>query len=154
MPLIQICYLVFGRSMLSKSGRYEIQYQSGRWHEIDVINESCTCLDWQQRTLEDGCKHMRRVDHKIKRGRVPRPDSRLPSEQRWRPDYSTGLAVSPSWRTRSNSARYLILFRTSSISIPRLAANSSTVNGLPSAWRTSSLRYYWFISSWIRSLLV
>ena len=67
-------------SLLSKGGRYEVQSASGRWYEVDVISEWCTCPDWQQRTPEGGCKHMRRVDHEIKRGRVPRPDGRLPSE--------------------------------------------------------------------------
>jgi hypothetical protein len=52
-------------SLLSKGGRYEVQ--------------SCTCPDWLQRSPEGGCKHLRRVDHEIKRGRVPRPDGRLPS---------------------------------------------------------------------------
>jgi len=43
-----------------------------------VVDESCTCPDWQQRIPDGGCKHMRRVDNEIKRGRVPRPDGRLP----------------------------------------------------------------------------
>ncbi|WP_148416388.1 hypothetical protein [Haloferax sp. KTX1] len=67
-------------SLLSKGGRYEVQSASGNRYEVDVVDESCTCPDWQQRTPEGGCKHMRRVDHEIKRGRVPRPDGRLPSE--------------------------------------------------------------------------
>jgi hypothetical protein len=46
---------------------------------IDVLEESCTCPDWQQCSPEGGCKHLGRVDHEIKRGRVPRPDGRLPS---------------------------------------------------------------------------
>jgi len=52
---------------------------SGNRYEVDVIDKSCTCPDWQQRSPEGGCKHLRRVDHEIKRGRVPRPDGRLPS---------------------------------------------------------------------------
>lgn len=68
-------------SLLEKGGRYEVQSASGSWYEVDVISESCTCPDWQQRTPEGGCKHMRRVDHEIKQGRVPRPDGRLPSNQ-------------------------------------------------------------------------
>ena len=66
-------------SLLSKGGRYEVQSASGNRYEVDVIDESCTCPDWQQRSPEGGCKHLRRVDHEIKRGRVPRPDGRLPS---------------------------------------------------------------------------
>jgi hypothetical protein len=66
-------------SLLSKGGRDEVQSASGNRCEIDVIDESCTCPDWQQRSPEGGCKHLRRVDHEIKRGRVPRPDGRLPA---------------------------------------------------------------------------
>jgi len=65
-------------SLLSKGGRYEVQSASGNRYEVDVVDESCTCPDWQQRSPEGGCKHLRRVDHEIKRGRVPRPDGRLP----------------------------------------------------------------------------
>jgi hypothetical protein len=67
-------------SLLEKGGRYEVQSASGSWYEVDVIRESCTCPDWQQRAPEGGCKHLRRVDHEIKQGRVPRPDGRLPTE--------------------------------------------------------------------------
>ena len=66
-------------SLLSKGGRYEVQSASGNRYEVDVVNESCTCPDWQQRSPKGGCKHLRRVDHEIKRDRVPRPDGRLPS---------------------------------------------------------------------------
>jgi len=65
-------------SLLSKGGRYEVQSASGNRYEVDVIDKSCTCPDWQQRSPEGGCKHLRRVDHEIKQGRVPRPDGRLP----------------------------------------------------------------------------
>jgi hypothetical protein len=65
-------------SLLEKGGRYEIQSASGNRYEVDVVGESCTCPDWDQRTPEGGCKHMRRVDHEIKQGRVPRPDGRIP----------------------------------------------------------------------------
>ena len=67
-------------SLLSKGGRYEVQSASGNRYEVDVIDESCTCPDWQQRSPEGGCKHLRRDDHEIKRGRVPRPDGRLPAD--------------------------------------------------------------------------
>ncbi|ACM58545.1 hypothetical protein HALDL1_00525 (plasmid) [Halobacterium sp. DL1] len=66
-------------SLLEKGGRYEVQSASGSWYEVDVISVSCTCPDWQQRAPEGGCKHIRRVDHEIKQGRVPRPDGRLPT---------------------------------------------------------------------------
>jgi len=61
--------------------RWSLRSQSAsvNRYEVDIIDESCTCPDWQQRSPEGGCKHLRRVDHEIKRGRVPRPDGRLPS---------------------------------------------------------------------------
>ncbi len=67
-------------SLLSKGGRYEVQSASGNRYEVDVVDESCTCPDWQQRSPEGSCKHLRRVDREIKRGRVPRPDGRLPAD--------------------------------------------------------------------------
>ena len=65
-------------SLLSKVGRYEVQSAPGNRYKVDVIDESCTCPDWQQRSPKGGCKHLRRVDHEIKRVRVPQPDGRLP----------------------------------------------------------------------------
>ena len=53
-------------SLLEKGGQYEVQSASGNRYEVDVVSESCTCRDWDQRTPE------------IKQGRVPRPDGRLP----------------------------------------------------------------------------
>jgi len=89
-------------SLLSKGGRYEVQSASGNRYEVDVVDESCTCPDWQQRSPEGGCKHLRRVDHEIKRGRVP-PTRRPPSL----PVVVTGLLPGPgrtvpSRRTRSS----------------------------------------------------
>jgi hypothetical protein len=66
-------------SLLEKGGQYEVRSASGNLYDVDIIGESCTCPDWQKRTPEGGCKHLRRVDHEIKQGRVPRPDGRLPS---------------------------------------------------------------------------
>jgi hypothetical protein len=67
-------------SLLAKGGHYEVQSASGNRYEVDVVGESCTCPDWQQRSPTGGCKHLRRVDHEIKRGRIPRPDGRLPAD--------------------------------------------------------------------------
>ncbi len=67
-------------SLLAKGGWYEVEFASGNRCEVDVIGESWTCAGWQQRTPASGCKHMRRVDHEIKRGRVPRPDGQLPTD--------------------------------------------------------------------------
>ncbi|MGZ0748412.1 hypothetical protein [Haloparvum sp. AD34] len=65
-------------SLLEKGGRYEVRSGSGNRYEVDVVSESCSCPDWQQRAPDGGCKHLRRVDLEIKRGSVPRPDGRLP----------------------------------------------------------------------------
>jgi hypothetical protein len=66
-------------SLLAKGGRYEVEAASRNRYEVDIIGKSCTCPDWQQRSPEGGCKHLRRVDHEIKRGCVPRLDGRLPT---------------------------------------------------------------------------
>ncbi len=67
-------------SLLTKGGRYEVEAASGNRYEVDIIGQSCTCPDWQQRAPDGGCKHMRRVDHEIKQGQVPRPDGQLPPQ--------------------------------------------------------------------------
>jgi hypothetical protein len=66
-------------SLLAKGGRYEVESASGSHYSVDVVGNSCTCPDWQQRTPAGGCKHLRRVDQEIKEGQVPRPDGRLPT---------------------------------------------------------------------------
>ena len=67
-------------SLLAKGGRYEVEAASGNRYEVDIIGQSCTCPGWQQRAPDGGCKHMRRVDHEIKQGQVPRPDGQLPPQ--------------------------------------------------------------------------
>lgn len=64
-------------SLLAKGGQYEVQSESGNSYVVDIVGESCSCPDWNQRTPAGGCKHMRRVDREIKRGSVPRPDGRV-----------------------------------------------------------------------------
>lgn len=65
-------------SLLKKSGVYEVHSESGNIYEVDIIGESCTCLDRQQREPEGGCKHMRCVAMEVNAGELPRPDGRLP----------------------------------------------------------------------------
>lgn len=65
-------------SLLEKGGVYELHAASGNIYDVDVVAETCTCLDWRQREPEGGCKHMRRVDIEIKAGRIPHPDGRIP----------------------------------------------------------------------------
>ena len=65
-------------SLLRKGGVYEVYSESGNTYRVDVAGGTCTCLDWQQREPDGGCKHLRRVDTEIKAGDVPRPDGRVP----------------------------------------------------------------------------
>lgn len=65
-------------SLLRKGGVYEVHSESGNTYRVDVASGTCTCLDWQQREPDGGCKHLRRVDAEIKAGDVPRPDGRVP----------------------------------------------------------------------------
>ena len=53
-------------SLLSKGGGYEVQSAFGNRYEADVVDETCTYPDCQQRSPEGGCKHLRRVNHEIK----------------------------------------------------------------------------------------
>ena len=64
-------------SLLRKGGVYEVRSESGNTYRVDVAGGTCTCLDWQQREPDGGCKHLRRVDAEIKAGDVPRPDGRV-----------------------------------------------------------------------------
>ena len=66
-------------SLLRKGGVYEVRSESGNTYKVDICLGTCTCLDWQQREPEGGCKHFRRVDAEIKAGNVPRPDGRVPT---------------------------------------------------------------------------
>lgn len=65
-------------SLRRKGGIYEVRSVSDSVYEVDIADGSCTCLDWQRRDPDGGCKHFRRVDMAIKAGTVPRPDGRVP----------------------------------------------------------------------------
>jgi hypothetical protein len=65
---------------LVRVGVYAVHAASGSQYEVDVIEKSCTCPDWQEAEPPGGCKHMRRVNLEIRAGRVPRPDGRLPAQ--------------------------------------------------------------------------
>jgi len=62
-------------ALLRQGGIYEVRVSAGVF-EVDVLNQTCTCLD---EPSEGGCKHYRRVRTDIQAGLVPRPDGRLPS---------------------------------------------------------------------------
>ncbi|WP_435180967.1 hypothetical protein [Halorussus sp. AFM4] len=65
-------------SLYEKGGTYEVHSESGNTYRVDIVATSCPCPDWQQREPEGGCKHLRRVDHEVTNGLVPRPDGQLP----------------------------------------------------------------------------
>jgi hypothetical protein len=65
-------------SLAQKGGIYEVRSASDNTYEVDISAGTCSCLDWQKREPDGGCKHRRRVDMEIKAGHVPRPDGRLP----------------------------------------------------------------------------
>lgn len=52
---------------------YRVDSASDNTYTVDIEAESCTCPDFQQRGehLEQGCKHLRRVDLEIRAGQVP-----------------------------------------------------------------------------------
>lgn len=60
-------------------GRYTVHSSSGRYYRVDVVEETCTCPDFQHEPPAGGCKHLRRVDMEIRAGKVPTPDGRLPA---------------------------------------------------------------------------
>lgn len=65
---------------LSGVGVYAVYSDSGNQYEVDVLEKTCTCPDWQATEPSGGCKHMRRVNLEIRAARVPRPDGRLPTQ--------------------------------------------------------------------------
>ena len=65
---------------LFRVGVYAVASSSGNQYEVDVLEKTCTCPDWQETEPAGGCKHIRRVNLEIRAGRVPRPDGRLPTQ--------------------------------------------------------------------------
>ena len=80
---------------LLRTGVYAVHSSSGGRYEVDVIEETCTCPDWQEIQPAGGCKHMRRVDIAIRARRIPRPDGRLPVS----PPADSGQAPAASARS-------------------------------------------------------
>jgi len=66
-------------ALLKQGGIYSVTGESGETYTVDVIDESCTCPDYQDREPEDGCKHVRRVAIEVEDETVPRPDGKLPT---------------------------------------------------------------------------
>ena len=66
-------------ALLKQGGIYSVTSESGETYTVDVIDETCTCPDYQKREPEDGCKHVRRVAIETEEETVPRPDGKLPT---------------------------------------------------------------------------
>jgi hypothetical protein len=81
-------------SLAQKGGIYEVRSASDNTYEVDISMGTCSCLDWQKREPDGGCKHIRRVDMEIEAGDVPRPDGRLPQSTATTEAESPGRATS------------------------------------------------------------
>lgn len=66
-------------SLLRRGGMYEVRSASGNIYEVNVLEKSCTCPDHRENEPAGGCKHLRRVDHELQAGLLPRPDGKLPT---------------------------------------------------------------------------
>lgn len=66
-------------ALLKQGGIYSVTGESGETYTVDIIDESCSCPDYQDREPENGCKHLRRVAIEIEEEIVPRPDGKLPT---------------------------------------------------------------------------
>lgn len=68
-----------GVEFVGPGSTYEVRGESGREYIVDVEAGECTCPDYQKRgeELEQGCKHVRRVDIEIQSGEIPGPDGRF-----------------------------------------------------------------------------
>ena len=66
-------------ALLKQGGIYSVTGESGETYTVDLIDETCTCPDYQDRDPEGGCKHVRRVAIEVEEETVPRPDGKLPT---------------------------------------------------------------------------
>jgi hypothetical protein len=65
-------------ALLHRGGCYEVDSASGNTYEVDLLDETCTCPDYQNPDTPRPCKHVQRVQLELDAGRIPRPDGRLP----------------------------------------------------------------------------
>jgi hypothetical protein len=66
-------------ALLKQGGIYSVTGESGETYTVDLIDETCTCPDYQDRDPDGGCKHVRRVAIEVDEETVPRPDGKLPT---------------------------------------------------------------------------
>lgn len=65
-------------ALLHRGGCYEVDSASDSTYEVDLLDETCTCPDYQNPDTPTLCKHIQRVQLELDAGRIPRPDGRLP----------------------------------------------------------------------------
>ncbi len=65
-------------ALLHRGGCYEVDSASGNIYEVDLLDETCTCPDYQDPDSPTLCKHIQRIQFELDAGRIPRPDGRLP----------------------------------------------------------------------------
>lgn len=65
-------------ALLHRGGCYEVDSASGNTYQVDLLDETCTCPDYQNSDTPTPCKHIQRVQLELDAGRIPRPDGRLP----------------------------------------------------------------------------
>ncbi|WP_255152821.1 SWIM zinc finger family protein [Halorarius halobius] len=65
-------------ALLHRGGCYEVDSASGNTYKVDLLDETCTCPDYQTPDTPTPCKHLQRVQLELDAGRIPRPDGRLP----------------------------------------------------------------------------
>lgn len=89
-------------SLLRRGGVYEVRSASGNIYEVNVLEKSCTCPDHRENEQTGGCKHLRRVDHELQAGLLPRPDGKLPTNQRMMEGHSVRVSRD-QYRNGANS---------------------------------------------------
>lgn len=65
-------------ALLHRGGYYEVDLDSGNTYEVDLLEETCTCPDYQNPDTPTPCKHIQRIQLELDVGQIPRPDGRLP----------------------------------------------------------------------------
>ena len=89
-------------SLLRRGGVYEVRSTSGNIYAVNILEKSCTCPDHRENEPTGGCKHLRRVDHELHAGFLPRPDGKLPTNHRMTGGHSVRVSRD-QYRNGANS---------------------------------------------------
>ena len=89
-------------ALLHRGGCYEVDSASGNTYEVDLLDETCTCPDYQNPDTPTPCKHVQRVQLELDAGQIPRPDGRLPETalSEHSPDDKSGAHLMATLGTR------------------------------------------------------